>query len=78
MEIVVLLIFVLAAVAVLSLFGRLSDSAKKPRSTKQRAAFKARYGLNAQQSISEFEQKMLVGMSRERNEVWVAAFCSGS
>ncbi|NIA10129.1 MAG: hypothetical protein GWP10_10505 [Nitrospiraceae bacterium] len=41
-------------------------------------AFKTRYGLNVKQSISEFEEKMLVGMSRERNEVFVTAFCNES
>lgn len=76
---IVLVIFVLAgALAVLYLFGGLSGSVKTSPSTKRRAAFKVRYGLNVRQPISEFEEKMLDGMSRERNEVWVAAFCSES
>lgn len=42
----------------------------------RRAAFKVRYELNMRQPISQFEEKLLVGMSRENNEVWAAAFCN--
>jgi len=78
MEIVLLVFVVAGALAILHLFGGLSASVKTAPSTTRRAAFKVRYGLNVRQPISEFEEKMRVGMSHERNEVWVAAFCSES
>ena len=59
-------------------FGGHSSSTSRTSSAKRRPAFKVRHGLNARQPISVFEEKMLAGMSRERNEVWVTAFCSES
>jgi hypothetical protein len=78
MEIVLWLFLLAIALAGFYLIGRLSASVKMAPPTKRRAAFKVRYGLNVRQPISEFEEKILDGMSRERNEVWVAAFCSES
>jgi len=69
-------IFVLAFVFYLS--KRSPGSVKMGPLPKGKVAFKTRYGLNVKQSISEFEEKMLVGMSRERNEVFVTAFCNES
>ncbi len=71
-------VFVIAVVFYLS--RRLPGSVKTAPLTnvKKRVAFKVRYELNVRQPISEFEEKMRVGMSRERNEVWVTAFCSES
>jgi len=79
MEIIRGIFFLAIVLAGCYLIGRwFFPSAKISPSTERRAAFKVRYGLTARQPISEFEEKMLVGMSRERNEVWVAAFCSES
>ena len=76
MGIAILLLCMVFVVIALARFEGLFDSAKTAQPVKRRAAFKARYRLNVKQPIAEFEEKMLVGMSREHNEVWVAAFCN--
>ena len=79
MEVLWVLVFILAGglgLAMLRFFGALPGSVKTAHSGRRRVAFKVRHGLNVRQPISEFEEKMLEGMSCEQNEVWVAAFCS--
>ncbi len=78
MGIAVVVLVLVGALALLYLFREASDSGRSLPATKRQAAFKVRYGLNVRQPIAEFEAKMLDGMRRERNEVWVAAFCNES
>ena len=75
----IILVVAVGGLAMLFLlnYGKFSPGRTLTRS-KRRPAFKTRYGLNVRQSIPEFEERMIVGMSHERNEVWVAAFCTES
>ena len=44
---------------------------------KPRRPFKTRYDLDRKQLITDFEQKMVQGMSSEGREVFITAFCRG-
>ncbi len=73
-----LLLLLAALVGIWFLSRRLPVSKREVAKPTRKSAFKTQYGLSERQPISQFEKRMIDGISQERNEVWVTAFCKGS